>query len=109
MRLVLIFAVAMGVSACQSASSIASATGPEWFETRREALAGSDYPDLERVSKQNFEANSLAPWASMQRDLARAQRAMIAETGPVDFVSAEEMRAWAREQQRLVAQGEEPY
>ncbi len=108
MRKGMILIMAISCAGCVSAVSDGLDTAPEWFQKRQEELKGSNYPSLEAAVKLK-EASDDSPWDKIKSDLDVAVRDLKAgDTGPVT-ITAEEMRAWAAQQQALVAKGEDPY
>ena len=108
MRKGMIVIMAVSCAGCVSAVSEGFDNAPEWFEERREELAGSGYPDLKTAKNLEVAAEN-APWDAIEKDITIAVRQMKAnDPGPVTFTE-EDMRAWAAKQRALVAKGEEPY
>lgn len=104
----MILILAASCAGCVSTVSDGFENVPEWFEQRRGELAGSSYPDLKSAVKLSDETES-APWNKIEDDLTLAMRDMKRSDPGGVTITAEEMRAWASEQQALVAKGEEPY
>ncbi len=93
---------------CVSSVSDGFESAPEWFDERREQLAGEGYPSFRQVSEMQSDVET-APWRDIEKELDTAYKEIErADLGAVKVTEAD-MRAWAAEQKALVAKGEEPY
>lgn len=107
-RFGLIITLAGILSGCVSTVQDSIVAVPDWFESRRSELSDQGYPSIHEANKLESERN-LAPWDQIRKDLEVSQAEINDfDAGPAVTTEAE-MRAWAAEQRRLVAKGQEPY
>ena len=107
-RIGLTFGFVLTAAACTTTVSDSLEGAPAWFEERKADLSDEGYPPLQSALNLDAEYTN-TPWGRIQRNLRNAKREMDEnDPGPVT-VTADEMRAWAQEQIRLVDRGEEPY